>query len=42
MRTLRDLLENLFGCTSPAECGAFSSEPSLFLLAGAAGNRVGD
>ena len=42
MRTVRDLLENLFGCSSPAERGAFSSETSLFLLAGAGGARVGD
>ena len=42
MRTVRDLLENLFGCSSPAEHGAFSSETSLFLLAGAGLTRVGD
>ena len=42
MRTVRDLLENLFGRSSPAERGAFSSETSLFLLAGAGGARVGD
>ena len=42
MRTVRDLLENLFGCSSPAEHGAFSSETSLFLLAGAGGTRVVD
>ena len=42
MRTVRDLLENLFGGSSPAERGAFSSETSLFLLAGAGGTRVGD
>ena len=44
MRTviIRDLLENLFDCYSPAEHGAFSSETSLFLLAGAGGTRVVD
>ena len=42
MRTVRDLLENLFSCFSPAEHGAFSSETSIFLLAGAGGTRVGD
>ena len=42
MRTVRDVLENLLGCSSPAEHGAFSSETSLFLLAGAGGTRVGD
>ena len=42
MRTVRDLLENLFSCFSPADHGAFSSEPALFLLAGASGTRVGD
>ena len=29
----RDLLENLFGCSSPVERGAFFSETSLFLFA---------
>ena len=42
MQTVRDVLENLLGCSSPAERGAFSSETSLFLLAGAGGTRVGD
>ena len=42
MRTVRDLLENLFGGSSPAEHGAFSSETSLFLLAGAGVTLVGD
>ena len=30
---LRDLLWNLFGCSSPVAGGAFSSETSLFLFA---------
>ena len=42
MQTVRDVLENLFGCSSPAEHGAFSSETSLFLLAGAGVTLVGD
>ena len=40
---LRDLLENLFDCSSPVTRGAISSETSLFLFAEAGvtpdGNR---
>ena len=39
---LRDLLENLFGCSSRAAHGAFSSETFLFLFAEAGFTPVGD
>lgn len=42
MRTVRNLLDNLFGCFLPFERGAFSSETSLFLFAEAGGTQVGD
>ena len=42
MRTVRDLLENLFGCSGLFLSGAFSSETSFFLFAEASGTRVGD
>ena len=42
MRTVRDLLENLFGCSGLFLIGAFSSETSFFLFAEAGGTRVGD
>ena len=44
MRTVRDLLENLFVCSLPVERGAFFSETCLlvFLFAEAVGTRVGD
>ena len=38
---LRDLLENLFGCSSPVARGAFFSETSLFLVAEAGITPVG-
>ena len=37
---LRDLLETLFACSSPAACGAFSSETSLFLFTEAVVTRA--
>ena len=42
MRTVKDLLENLFDCSLPFERNAFSSETSLFLFAEAGGTQVGD
>ena len=42
MRAVKDLLENLFGCSLPYERGAFSSETSLAFFAEAGGTRVGD
>ena len=39
---LRDILENLFDCSSLVACGTFSSETSLFLFAEAAVTPVGN
>ena len=39
---LRDLLENVFGCSSQVARDSFSSETSLFLFAKAGVTAVGD